>query len=410
MMKLKTGLIFGLCLVVPGLFAVGCAAGSDVHPGLDTIVRPYSFNIVKWELASLFGRQERAVPTSAGEVIGEKDSVTAFFALGDRIKELEAEAEERETEGRDRTSVEKELAEASVKKRALVEAVEKTIERQVRDGFREQGIYNPLYRFIKSEISFPPLNITLDKPPHLLVVSPRDRIESIREITLSQDMAPEAMEEIEAQVDELGVSSLVVGLGGFGGTYPTFVTDRADLKFTLNAVAEEWLHQYLSFKPLGFLYLLDLSGIARNYDIAVMNETLAGIVSDEIGAAVYQKYYAGTGLERSRTDRTGTGFEFNREMRETRRTVDALLARGEIELAEGFMERKRQFLAEKGYHIRKLNQAYFAFYGAYADDPTSISPIGTEMKVLRERSASLPEFLETVAGMTGRQDLSLSLQ
>ncbi len=396
--------------MILGLFPAGCARGESFHSGLDTIVRPYSFNIVKWELASLSGNQGRRVPDSSIEIAGENDPVTVFFALGDKINELEAEIETEEAGGRVRAVIEKELAETRAQKRALAEAVEKTIERQVRDGFREQDIYNPVYRFIKAEISFPPLSFILDKPPHLLVVSPRDRIESIRKITLSQDIDRDDMEKIEAQVDALGVSSLVVGLGGFGGTYPTFVTDRADLKFTLNAVAEEWLHQYLSFKPLGFLYLLDLSGIARNYDIAVMNETLAGIVSEEIGAAVYQKYYAGTRPEPDRGERAGNGFDFNREMREIRRTVDELLARDEIELAEGFMERKRQLLAERGYHIRKLNQAYFAFYGTYADDPTSISPIGTEMKALRERSASLPEFLETVAGMTSRQDLSLSLQ
>ena len=73
------------------------------------------------------------------------------------------------------------------------------------------------------------------------------------------------------------------------------------------------------------------------------------------------------------------------------------------------MEQKRQFLAEKGYYIRKLNQAYFAFHGTYADKPTSISPIGFDMKELRNQSASLKEFLETVASMTSRQDLSLSV-
>ncbi|MFC1916656.1 hypothetical protein ACFLX1_00775 [Chloroflexota bacterium] len=42
------------------------------------------------------------------------------------------------------------------------------------------------------------------------------------------------------------------------------------------------------------------------------------------------------------------------------------------------MEQKRQYLAEMSYHIRKLNQAYFAFHGTYADKPAFISPIGHE--------------------------------
>jgi hypothetical protein len=57
------------------------------------------------------------------------------------------------------------------------------------------------------------------------------------------------------------------------------------------------------------------------------------------------------------------------------------------------MEQKRQYLDTRGYHIRKLNQAYFAFHGTYADRPTSISPIGRELKKLRNQSASLKDFL-----------------
>ena len=69
------------------------------------------------------------------------------------------------------------------------------------------------------------------------------------------------------------------------------------------------------------------------------------------------------------------------------------------------MEQKRQFLTSKGYYIRKLNQAYFAFYGTYADSPTSISPIGAEVEKLREESASLKDFLNRAATITSRQQL-----
>ena len=69
------------------------------------------------------------------------------------------------------------------------------------------------------------------------------------------------------------------------------------------------------------------------------------------------------------------------------------------------MEEKRQYLLSMGYYIRKLNQAYFAFHGAYADEPTSVSPIGFELKKLRGRIESLKDFLNTVADMTSRQEL-----
>ena len=126
------------------------------------------------------------------------------------------------------------------------------------------------------------------------------------------------------------------------------------------------------------------------------------MVSKEIGAIVSQKYYSG--YENS-IQQPEPEFDFNQEMREIRRTVDTYLAQGEITQAEEFMEQKRQYLVSMGYPIRKLNQAYFAFYGTYADSPTSISPIGAELKMLREQSASLKDFLDTVAAMTSREDL-----
>ncbi|GAI26589.1 unnamed protein product, partial [marine sediment metagenome] len=169
-------------------------------------------------------------------------------------------------------------------------------------------------------------------------------------------------------------------------------------------------HQYLVFKPLGFLYLLDLTGVSRNYGIATMNETLASMVSKEIGSIVFEKYYPEYENNVNQNQTAESEFDFDQEMREIRKMVDKYLARGEIEQAEEFMEQKRQYLASMGHYIRKLNQAYFAFHGTYADRPTSISPIGLELKELRGQSASLKDFLNAVAIMTSRQDLRDSIK
>ena len=42
------------------------------------------------------------------------------------------------------------------------------------------------------------------------------------------------------------------------------------------------------------------------------------------------------------------------------------------------MEERRLLMVEHGYPIRVLNQAYFAFHGAYAESPASSSPIGAQ--------------------------------
>ena len=69
------------------------------------------------------------------------------------------------------------------------------------------------------------------------------------------------------------------------------------------------------------------------------------------------------------------------------------------------MEEKREFLAESGFYIRKINQAYFAFNGLYGDTPASSSLIGPKMLALQRLSPSLGDFIRSVAEITSEQEL-----
>jgi hypothetical protein len=95
-------------------------------------------------------------------------------------------------------------------------------------------------------------------------------------------------------------------------------------------------------------------------------------------------------------------------MRTTRLEVDVLLAAGEIEQAEQYMEARRLFFWDNGYRIRKLNQAYFAFHGAYADAPGGAAgddPVGEAVRALWQRVGSPADFLRLMARMNSYQDL-----
>jgi hypothetical protein len=393
-------------LVLATMLLASCAgalpgSGQSLDAELNSIVRPYVFSIAQWEMTTLLGE--------AGQTLsGREDSdtetqvVKEYFGYNGEIGTLESEIAGAEARNEmDRVdSLEAELERLKEPKAVLENAVEQILEKQIRAVLAEQGIYNPV---INLTVSFPPVDFQLQSSPDLLVVSPRDKIEPLREITLQPILDVKEMEDIESQADKLGVSSLVVGTGGVA-TYPSMVANNADLRFTLDTAAEEWVHQYLAFTPLGFRYVLDEAGLVKNYDIATMNETVAGMVAKEIGALVYAKYYPGFDSG-TKVEAPGPVFDFNVEMREIRKTVDALLAQGKVEQAENFMEQKRQYLASKGYYIRKLNQAYFAWYGTYADSPTSISPIGAQMGQLRTESTSLKDFLRTAAALTGPEQL-----
>jgi hypothetical protein len=92
--------------------------------------------------------------------------------------------------------------------------------------------------------------------------------------------------------------------------------------------------------------------------------------------------------------------------------VDALLAAGRVTEAEAYMEARRQVFWQAGYHIRRLNQAYFAFYGAYANEPQSAAgedPVGAAVRQLWERSSSPAAFLRQMAGMSSYADLQAAL-
>jgi hypothetical protein len=402
-----------LLLVLPA----GCRRAEGFDERLNTIVSPYEFSILRWEVGHILQRSHPPQSVDKSDSGAYEQLVSEYFALTDEIRAIEWEINAIASGGQqgDLQARQEELARLQAHRDALRPDVEWILGQQVRAAFNAEGIFNPADRYVRLSIPFPPLNFRLAQPPSVLIISPRERIESIREVMLVPQVNLEAAEALEDQTDALGVSSLVEGLGGFGGTYPTFVAGDASLRWTIATVAEEWLHQYLVFTPLGFTYLLDSLGIRQDYEVATMNETVAGMVTDEIADRVYNTHYA---PKEPATQAPATPpsepaaprFDFNGEMRQIRLTVDDMLAKGQVDEAEQYMEQRRQYLASHGYYIRKLNQAYFAFYGTYADEPTSVSPIGVELRELRSRSSSVRDFLNRVARMTRRSDLQASVQ
>lgn len=254
---------------------------------------------------------------------------------------------------------------------------------------------------------FPKVRVKLVEPPLLLVISPRDRIAYYDRILLMPGLSVDVMTQIEEKIDTMDLSSLVVQIGGFGAAYPAVVSPAMTGEHIVNAAVEEWAHQYLAFKPLGFLYLLDSLGLRQDPDVIVMNETLAGMIAREIGDRVYERNYDEPASRKA--VQTEAQFNYDKEMRETRRNVDSLLAAGKTGEAEKYMEDRRIDFNRQGYTIRKLNQAYFAFHGIYGQDPGAVSPVYQNMLELRKNYASLAGFVDKMAGMTAYADLERSV-
>lgn len=252
--------------------------------------------------------------------------------------------------------------------------------------------------------------------PMALVISPRDHIEQTANISVNTDLTVDEQVKLEENVSKgLNVSSLVVQIGGVG-VYPTMVARTTNLNWLLSTIAHEWMHNYLTQRPLGMLY-------GESPELRTMNETTASIAGDEIGAMVIEKFYPELKPAASFPtlqlvtlpfDRPDPGtlerppFDFRAQMHETRVNADALLAAGKIDEAEAYMEARRQLFLQNGYLLRKINQAYFAFNGAYADVPGGAAgedPVGPAVRALREQSASLKDFINTIAWMWSFEQL-----
>lgn len=304
--------------------------------------------------------------------------------------------------------------------------VESILEGQVAAVLVEQG-FGQLGQLL------PPISAHFTRVPNLLVVSPRDQIRFDVSINLNP-MSTDQMAALEARIDaEQNVSSLIVPLGGIA-LYPAMVLETASITAALDTIAHEWLHHYLFFFPLGLSYF---NGDGFAGETRIINETTAALFGQEVGRLALVKFYPDLAVRLSpplnplpitwRGDLNTTSlsfawggavrslwvqavpFDFNREMDTTRRQVDALLAAGRVDEAEAYMEERRRLFVENGYVIRKLNQAFFAFYGGYQAGGTAgaggSDPIGPAVLALRQSKPSLHDWIVTMRGITTREQL-----
>lgn len=374
--------------------------------------RPLEFDYFYWTLQSLWEKSSQATLAVESRINSFKSRVIIldFLDLIKQINDIDQQIlqvysnPEITNPGEDARALiaQKERAEAAFAQQRLL--AESILQSQISAVLTEEGL-----NFIQSP--FPPVLFKITSLPDQLILSPRSIIRVEASISLEPGLTDQQKDELEKNVSEsLDVSALVVPLGGVG-VYPTMVYREASLEYLIRVIAHEWIHNYLAFKPLGWHY--DASPQLRT-----MNETTAELCGTEISQAVMRHFYA----ERASTGKDkdvfavsynqNASFNFNKEMHATRVAVDELLEQGKIEEAEQLMEEKRGFFWENGYQIRKLNQAYFAFYGAYADKPLGAAgndPVGPAVRALREKSRTMQEFLKQISVMTSFEVLQKAI-
>jgi hypothetical protein len=405
----------GLKLIVP-LFIFVVMVGpewpafQDERHQLDRILGQRYFDFAVWETKALMAKAEAAL--SSGQAYldeeGQKQLVLDYVRLVGDIRRLESQVNAIYSDPQvadpalaamdTQRQVDEKRAEAS----RLQPVAEQIMQDQVAAVLSDEG-----FDFLGAVL--PPVSAQLTPLPYILIVSPREEIRQIYNVPLEHGLTIPTQEQIEASVlADVDRSALIVPIGGLG-IWPAMIRESGNINYLANTIAHEWAHHWLTFHPLGISY-------GASPELRTINETVASIFGDEIGARVIERYYPelvppppptmAEDLSNSETEAPAV-FDFSQEMAATRIRVDELLAQGAVQQAEEYMEQRRQFLWDNGYRIRKLNQAYFAFYGAYADTPgeQGDDPIGPALLALRDNSDTLAEFMRQVASVTSLEKL-----
>ncbi len=416
-LRLKRAISFGLLFLGVAVLLVSSNVTFDRSvASLSNFTRWDEFNFVSWVASALVDKIASASLGLEHYISDEQQSEIVLTYLGqlEKVQTLENYLEELnfapESGGANeeqQESYEEFLAE-SVRMHQYRRIAEQILQNQTERALVGMGFG------VGGQI-LPPLLFEVTDLPLNLIVSARDQIGTLKSVSLEAGMDALEKERLENAIfQELNLSALVEPVGGIGA-YPTMVMRSTSINWLTEVIAHEWIHNYLSFFPLGVRYFQD-------DQLRSMNETTANLAGIEVGRWVmirfypaYKQLYYQPGRDPTtvRPDGFGERFDYRKQMRESRMVADYLLSISEIEAAERYMEERREFFWQNGYHIRKINQAYFAFYGSYNDTPgggaAGDDPVGPAVQHLRRQSSRLKTFIDEIKRIKSFDELLLNL-
>lgn len=343
----------------------------------------------------------------------DTDYVKEYVNLNRQYRQTAALLQRENALGNPTPALERQLEQLGAEREAVRPFAEAVVEQQVAAVMRDEGL------LVAKRFLLPQPKFLFADSYYILVTSPRHKIELEYTRLLGRDLslADRAEKENRAEKKDPALAALVLPIGGLAAFYPAQIYLRGDLIRLLDLSAHEWLHQYLFVaSPLGRKYL-------QGGRMRIINETIANMLGREIGERVYLRYYGSPEeaaameaayreylqelAERPESEpplEEAEGFDFSAFMRETYLEASLLLDQGETAAAETYMEDRRQILLLEGYNIRRLNQAYFAFYGNYADTPVAIDDIGPALAKLRLKTPTPADFLSIVRSIASYED------
>ncbi len=383
----------------------------ELKPRVNQLTVSQTFNFVAWELQALAHKVSLGLLAPQRFMSEEERAQFVLDFLGDvreaqRLTHVIDQAYTNPEINNPNTATEEEqlqLAELRNRMDHSAPIAEAILGEQVSTVLNDGG-FGPLHQIL------PPVSGTFTPLPHILILSPRDHIETTYQQQLIAGLNAAQQESLERAVTDMfpDYAAYITGIGGLA-VYPAMLLENGSIDWVADVIAHEWTHHYLLFRPLGLYY--DQSSETRT-----INETTASLIGEWAGQEVILRFYAPL-LERTKQlpdplhktevrdddPPSPPRFDFRAEMHHTRVMVDQMLSEGKIQEAEWYMEAQRRYFVANGYRLRKLNQAYFAFHGAYASSPGGAAgedPIGPAVRQLWAISDSPSDFVHTIAPFT----------
>ncbi len=389
-----------LALITVAFFLLLISQGGHSHTPTYLAAAPHRWSLLQWEashfLDKWWHRTVQAIPWYEPPLPPEQ-AASRFFELTDEIERLQVDP------GHLDDDLHVTLRDLQSRRDHIKPVAEEYLEGEISLVLADEGFTSRL------GLIWPPVDIALLDPPSVLITSPRHTIERQRDHILEPNLDIPTREALEEKLlHEQGLSALVSNIGGIA-TYPAMVVIDRGLRRAVDIAAHEWLHHYWFFRPLGQNY-------ARDPDTTILNESAANLAGDEIARRVLDVIAPQPPRPTPPPTTTTAGstsepaFSFRETMRETRLRVDDLLAEGQVEEAEAYMESQRRLFLDNGYYIRKLNQAYFAFHGTYADSAASVSPIYDELLQFRATLPTVGDFIREIAKFSSYAQFKAHLQ
>ncbi len=352
----------------------------------------YSHDLLFWEASNILSKWTHRIKNYAQLKDFDSDyrneQLRDYFKLSTEITKIKLNIAKKSASTSppyiDISNLENAISRLQIHRENMERDVEETLESEIQKVLIDQELN------LWGDYVFPPVDIKLTQIPNLLVTSPRTSIDRSYELLLKPTITLKQIENLESELlGEFDLSALVTPIGGIA-TYPASVANYRPLKSILQTSVHEWLHHYFFFKPLGI-------NMFTSKEMQLLNETAADIAGIEIGSIVLSKIEPELANTTNPFNTSQSIFDYADLMRETRIVVEEFLLDGNIAEAEQYMEKQRQIFVENGFYIRKLNQAYFAFHGTYANSPMSISPIGEQLKVFRSRFQDVGSFIREIS-------------